>query len=185
MKYKVGDVVRTTKDIDEGGVKVFPIGTIGVIDHVRNDQSLPYKVAANGMCWYYSEDMLEPYFDEKSYTKGLADAWEAAKRLYDTTHEDRNKIFGLDHSCNGILDVFERFTVEEVLAKFKAYDDSIVQVGDVVTSGVGKGVVTRKEGKNIFVMWSDGSCGEDADPKTLHKTGEHIDLAPLLKQIGE
>ena len=53
-ELKVGTRVRTTKE-DFNGVKLFPVGTVGVIDSGK----LQYKISANGDYWYYTRDMFE------------------------------------------------------------------------------------------------------------------------------
>lgn len=60
-EIKVGDKVRTVKDIDSHGIKLFPIGTIGQVTEIDdNDYIKPYKVTADyNDYWYYSRDMLE------------------------------------------------------------------------------------------------------------------------------
>ena len=64
MKYKLGDKVRTISDIDKDGRKLFPVGTVGVIEAISVinavDDKYPYRVAVGGYCWWYAEDMLEP-----------------------------------------------------------------------------------------------------------------------------
>ena len=62
-EFKIGDVVRTLKEKDCDGCRVFPIGTIGKITQVLEDygKALPYKVEADGDFWWYSADMLELY----------------------------------------------------------------------------------------------------------------------------
>lgn len=124
----------------------------------------------------------------EAYIRGLNDAWELAKKIYDTTHADRNKIFGLDNSCNGIKNVFEMFAPQEALAKIEAYEkEKEIKVGDevfFVAEPTLCGVVTRIK-SGIYVMWGDGSCGTISNPETIKKTGKHIDIESLLKQIGE
>ena len=61
---KVGTKVRTTKDEDYGGEKVFPIGTIGIVERIDKDDYLPYKIVANNEHWYYSRDMFEVMEDD-------------------------------------------------------------------------------------------------------------------------
>lgn len=57
-EIKIGDTVRTIKDKDEHGYEVFPIGTIGKVTRIDDDE-LPYKVEANNDYQFYSRDMLE------------------------------------------------------------------------------------------------------------------------------
>lgn len=73
---------------------------------------------------------------EKTYEEGLQDAWELAKKidLFDT--EERTKIFGYITSEY----IKEHYTVQEALAKLKAYEEEKeIKVGDVVISSWGGG----------------------------------------------
>ena len=58
-EIKVGDKVRTLKDRDVNHNKVFPIGTIGKVTYVDDDDELPYEVEADNDRLWYSRDMLE------------------------------------------------------------------------------------------------------------------------------
>lgn len=62
-EFKIGDVVRTIKEKDCDGCRVFPVGTIGIITKVipGDEKDLPYRVEADGDFWWYSADMFEPY----------------------------------------------------------------------------------------------------------------------------
>lgn len=62
-EFKVGDVVRTLKEKDCDGCRVFPVGTIGKITKILTDygKELPYRVEADGDFWWYSADMFEFY----------------------------------------------------------------------------------------------------------------------------
>jgi len=58
-QIKVGTVVRTIKDKDFACEKVFPVGTIGIVERIDNGDILPYKIVANNDYFYYSRDMFE------------------------------------------------------------------------------------------------------------------------------
>ena len=58
-QIKVGTKVRTIKDKDFVGEEVFPVGTIGIVEEIREDEILPYIIRANHDYWYYSRDMFE------------------------------------------------------------------------------------------------------------------------------
>lgn len=168
MKFKVGDEVLIKAEISD----------------IHEGLERPYFVTANcyGVGWVSEKEIVS----DKTYTDGLNDAWQLAKKIHHApcdggySADEVRKIFGC---CNGIM---HKFTAEEALAKISEYErEKEIKVGDVVSSGFSKGVVARVEGENLFVVWSDGSCGEDGDPKTLLKTGKHIDIESLLRQIGE
>ena len=63
-EVKVGDRVRTIKDIDKNGVDVFPIGTIGVVSSIDYNCSLPYIISVDDDYWKYSRDMFEVIEDD-------------------------------------------------------------------------------------------------------------------------
>lgn len=73
-EIKVGDKVRTIKEIDIWDNKLFPIGTIGRVIYVDyddyDDDKLPYKVEANNDYYWYSRDMLEVVVDEAKESDG-------------------------------------------------------------------------------------------------------------------
>jgi hypothetical protein len=59
VDFRIGDKVRTLVETVEGD-KLFPVGTIGVITDIDNDE-LPYRVESEEFndCWYYPEYALE------------------------------------------------------------------------------------------------------------------------------
>lgn len=59
FKFCIGDKVRTLVETVEGD-KLFPVGTIGVIKYIDNDE-LPYTVWSEEFddSWCYPEDALE------------------------------------------------------------------------------------------------------------------------------
>lgn len=58
--FKVGDKVRTIEDKDVNGTELFPIGTIGTIVEINDENEFfTYLVKANSDWWWYSRDMLE------------------------------------------------------------------------------------------------------------------------------
>ena len=80
MKFKIGDKVRTTKDRDYFGRRVFPIGTVGKITAIENDD-LAYAVSAKGDYWWYSEDMLEKFeFSIEDLKDGMVIEYRNGKR---------------------------------------------------------------------------------------------------------
>lgn len=57
-KVKVGTRVRTLED-NAGGVKLFPIGTIGVVGKIDDDDECPYRIDTDEDWFWYSRDMFE------------------------------------------------------------------------------------------------------------------------------
>lgn len=118
MKYKVGDKVITTKESD-GNLRLFPVGTEGIIVEITREGKELYKVKSFSKCWWYDEDMLKPC---KTYSQGLAEAWELAQRVM--KKRDWNdidgyfKYFGIRTYC----ELFEKYSYEEAFAKLEAYE---------------------------------------------------------------
>jgi hypothetical protein len=134
----------------------------------------------------------EAYFDRsnmdligKTYEQGLADAWELAKKLANLSSNAYVEIFG----AKGLYSIVCCFSYEEALAKIEAYEkEKEIKVGDVVEIGEHKNkgfvvdiplhgstiAVFHPSGKLVFYM-----------RESVKKTGKHIDIESLLRQIGE
>lgn len=134
-KYQIGDLVITTKDTDIEGTKVFPIGTIGRICDIEVGEQMPYVIEAGGTSWIYSEDMFNPYNSVKDYDKGANDAWELAKKVTVPAFDggigakECIAIFGENITATEIM---KKYSVKEVLAKFKVYQKDSIKIGDIV-----------------------------------------------------
>lgn len=78
---------------------------------------------------------------QKSYEDGLNDAWECVKKIYSMNNDDKEKLFDYRNTFN----IVEQYTVSEVLAKIKAYEDkqdAEIKVGDEIVYSDGlKGIV--------------------------------------------
>ena len=120
----------------------------------------------------------------KTYADGLNDAWELAKKIYDMTCKQIEKIFDVD---GGFWNVIREITVEEAIAKIEAYEKKI-KVNDIVKvkgeSCIGIVTAVCPTGI-IYVLWKDGGCG-DYEPCELETTGRTAEgLEVLLRQIAE
>lgn len=188
MRFKLGDRVKTTAD-DNGDL--FPVGTVGVIGDIDAGDPYPYKVIASNDYWWYTEDMLEPY-EEKTYEQGLEDAWELAKKIVlnpidnGLPNDEIKKIFDSEEGFVSSYWVMNNLSYEETLAKIEAYEkEKEIKVGDVVTNGKYICAVTKKiDENNSVILYGDGCFGK-VENKFLEKTGKHIDIESLLRQIGE
>lgn len=178
-KYKVGDKVRTIKDRD---------CKIGIITDIVEDVSFPYQVrVGDADNYYYSEDMLAPYV-EKTYEDGLADAWKVLKHIQsgELSSKEIMDIWGMTDLT--FVNCFaQKYTPQEALEILEAYEKSkSIQVGDVIYADDEPdsfGVVTWINEKLVYVMWDDGSCGDETNIDELHKTGRTVDIQHLLEQI--
>lgn len=165
--FKVGDEVfikGTVEEIWDSDADVYPIK----VDFKRIGFA------------FFGEEELIPV--DKTYTQGLADAWNLARKMASMEYSDLKTIFGNDYYPTLII----THTAEEALAKIEAYEkEKEIKVGDVVKGLSGyKAVVTVIGRDRIQVMFDDGSHTE-WNPKDIKKTGKHIDIESLLKKIGE
>lgn len=118
---------------------------------------------------------------EYYYNKGLNDAWEVAKKFFaDMKGTELEEIFGADWSFYKIMDM----TPQEAIAKLKAYEDSKIVVGDVVTYSGEKGLVLDIKGSKVVVLTDDG-CVQEWYECDIEKTGKKVSLEEILEQIGE
>lgn len=118
---------------------------------------------------------------DKSYNKGLEDAWELARKIFTTDCATLQKALG--HSDEGYI--IMTFEPQEALAKLKAYEkENAIKVGDVVESiNTGRiGVITKVEENGKYVIFADGTSGMFAHDD-IRKTGKHIDITSVLEQL--
>lgn len=177
MGYKVGDEVMVKAVINDIGV-----GEVS-----------PYEVKAvdNTMCGssarviYVREEDVLPV-----PTMTAEEAWEIAKNLFaDYSNEDLDDIFGKGWSFPKLMEL----TPQHAKAKIDVWKAEKIKIGDEVvpkrTPNVDghKFVVTRiyKDVEEIDgVSLFDGGVFSGRDIKIYQKTGRHIDIEGLLKQIG-
>lgn len=120
---------------------------------------------------------------EEAYNKGLNDAWELARKLYDNKCDELGKIFGI---WDSFYEIIRNCTPQEALAKLKSYEDSKIEVGDVVLIYGEEAVVTRVVDEHANILFGDGVTN-NMPVKDLvgDKTGKHIEITSLLEQISE
>lgn len=179
-KYKVGDkFVVEIEDVKEYSKQghAFPLYRIKGFSTLVFDD--------------YGLDMLGQLVqgvDTFSHNKGMEEAWALAQKVY------RSDYAG-GYSCEELADIFgdraihdEYFgTVHEVKAKIEAWEEkkNEIRVGDVIKVGCEKCVVTVADGGTIYFLKRNGGFGWISDASIYTKTGEHVDLDGLFKQIGE
>ena len=122
---------------------------------------------------------------DKSYNKGLEDAWDLAHRLNNMTLDEVHKIYGFSIHRE---EVFSAVDAQEALAKIEAYEkkQNEIKVGDVVFGDDEPdvyGIVTFVSCEMIYIVWSDGSSGVEYDFRDIKKTGKHIDITSVLEQL--
>ena len=125
---------------------------------------------------------------DTEYNKGLNDAWEVAKKFFADMKEDvLEEIFGEHWSFYKIMEM----TPQEALAKLKAYEEAQnkIEIGDVVKStlyvDMNCGVVANITDDKASLVHKDGKFSVMVPLEFLVKTGEHIDIAKILEQIGD
>ena len=160
MKYKVGDEVLVKAKIINGTRRYFGVE----IEDNRFD-----------VC----EDDIVPVPDMTA-----EEAWEIAKKLFaDYSNVELDEIFGKGWSFPKLMEL----TPHEAKAKIEAWEtEKEVKVGDEVDICGDKGVVTSfgTDGDRIHVLYLDGIVNSYRKDKDIKKTGRHIDIAGMLKQIG-
>jgi len=120
--------------------------------------------------------------EKQAYQKGLKDAWEAARTLWNTPN--RKEIFG--HTAFNT--VLTTLTAQEAIEKIRQHEqekEEQIQVGDEVISPNGKGVVTEITDIYVRIMYAKGS-GQVFKPEDLTKTGRHFpEIAEVLRKMKE
>lgn len=128
--------------------------------------------------------------EKAAYEKGLADAWEAARKIvmYEADGglrtETTEKIFGTLLCGN----IFKDFDASEAIAKIKDYEekqneikvgDEVVENDDISKRGVVTYINLTGSGNMYNVLWDDGqSCGYYK--KGIKKTDRHF---PQVKEL--
>lgn len=120
--------------------------------------------------------------NSEAYNKGLNDAWELAKKIDLFDEKERTKIFGYLTSEY----IKERYTPQEVLAKLEAYEkeQNEIKLGDIIICYDKEGVVTKVDDNYFNIVYEDGSSDKISQIICKKKTGKHIDIQSVLKQIG-
>lgn len=111
------------------------------------------------------------------------EAWEIAKNLFaDYSNAELDEIFGKGWSFSKLMEL----TPKEAKAKIEAWEAKQIKVGDEVDICGDKGIVTSfgTDGDRIHVLYLDGIVNSYRKDKDIKKTGRHIDIDGLLKQIG-
>lgn len=133
----------------------------------------------------------EEYFGElqdEVYNKGLEDGrnevWELASKIQGLDCKIREKIYGIYKMPM----IFEKFTPQEALAKLEAYEkeQAEIKVGDVVKpeKGVEFVVTYISSDSHLFGITFTGDTYSALPMKYCTKTGKHIDIKGVLRQIG-
>lgn len=120
---------------------------------------------------------------DKSYNKGLEDAWKLYNIALTMPRNELCKILNIE-PCS-LAELIESISPQEALAKLETYEkENAIKVGDVVESiNTGRlGVITRVEENGKYVVFADGMSGMFAHDD-IRKTGKHIDITSVLEQL--
>ena len=127
------------------------------------------------------------------YERGLNEAWEIVRKIMDMNPSELGELMGADTAFES--DIINKYSASEAIAKVKEYEekqkqaDDEIKVGDEVTLGFTKGIVTRIGIKDhsVDILWRDGSTGEwnkDNFDREVRKTKRHFpQIDEILKQM--
>lgn len=165
--YKVGDEVFIKGEIVEDS------GAGGKHFRLAGIDGLP--------CLWFKEEELIPA--DKTYTQGLADAWELVRKLGEIEQDEREKMF----SYRSVKAIIEDCTIEEVMDRIEAYEkEKEIKVENVVEDNEGtKALVIDEATENTCFVFTENGCVEEWYKRDLKKTGKKISISELLRQIGE
>lgn len=175
MKYKVGDEVLVKATIND----------------IRVGEKKPYAVKSvdNKFCGdtarviYIREEDVFPVPDMTD-----DEAWEIAKKLFaDYSNVELDEIFGKGWSFPKLMEL----TPQQAKAKIGAWEaEKEIKVGDEVefddtANNLHRAMyVTSKIGENDYCGICKNGDTYCVHKSALKKTGRHIDIERILKQIG-
>ena len=124
---------------------------------------------------------------EMEYQRGLEDAWECVRKIIGLGEpEEIVESAGLSnfickYSASEAIYLVEKYKKEQSKDK--------IEIGDEVVSSMGAtAIVTAKQGKAVYLLWRDGSCGDiEYDSTRLKKTGRNFNkqINKILKELKE
>lgn len=166
-----------------------------------------YKASVNGngkpnLTWLSPEFDLTPYTEsdleqvrkegykegrEAGIKDGKCEAWEAVRKIYDISQEDRLEIFP-EASTFVVADICDRYSASECIEKIQAYEQEEIKVGDEVElkCGVRPAIYMQgtKGSDEIYLLFNDGSCGVHSKSEIERKTGRHFhEIATILENM--
>lgn len=153
-----------------------------------------YKKCLKDMEQVRKEAYEQGYKDGKyfgtdgAYRKGLADVWDAARKIGDMPYGDGEKIFGVSG-----WHIFEKCTASEVIEKLKDYEreQEEIKVGDeIIYCGLRCVVMKLDEKGNIErYFMHDGTTFHNKtgfQNSDVKKTGRHFsEIAAILEKMRE
>jgi len=139
----------------------------------------------------YEDGYNEPGKNQQeAYQRGLADAWEAARKIIRMPEVDLLNLFTECYSavCTS-LQVFLKYDASECIEKIRQYEqekEEQIQVGDEVRN-IEKGwiaVVSNIDGECMTLMDATGALGDGYHVNRFTKTGRHFpEIAAVLEKM--
>lgn len=168
---KIGDFIGSTHFL-------MPYMMAGHIGH--HDTGLPINP--------YTEPDLEQVRIE-AYQEGLADAWEAARKIANLVSGEQRRLF----DCFGIYPIACRFSAHEAIEKLKTYEQEQeeIKVGDeverILDGEVDSKAVFLEENNGYYscLFWTGSFFTTLSYPKKqFRKTGRHFpEIAAVLEKM--
>lgn len=176
MKYKIGDEVLVKARINS--VSNIGTGLPYEVKEIDNKEDRPRTI------WVSEQDIQEvPDMTSE-------EAWEIAKKLFaDYSNAELDEIFGRGWSFPKLMEL----TPQQAKAKIEAWGvEKEIKVGDIVRPKTTKGreymVTYISESRKLAgVCLQTGEVIPEAfevSADSVVKTGRHIDIEGILKQIG-
>ncbi len=141
-------------------------------------------------CMPQMEEAYDCGHDE-GYKLGLADAWEAARKVCCSVmagglnYSTLNAIFGSRYPES----IIAKYTATDAIELLKAYEqDEKINVGDEVELDDGKTAIWMGNTGSgyVYILYSDGSCGCHPGSIIVRKTGRHFpEIAAVLEKMKE
>ena len=136
----------------------------------------PLKCTA---CW--NREMPEITPESSDYSKGLGAFAKAMRVLCLMEQDDKLAVFG----TTLLIEILDRFSVEEIVQKLEKYENSLIKVGEIVRIDTYfTPVVTKVKGNQLTLLYADGSLGVGFRTE-VERTGETVDLDSIFAKLKE
>lgn len=178
---------------DWNGLNMLTQYTEPDLEQVRKEAYEDGYKTAKIQCGIQAEkDMRE--VGERHYQRGLSDAWEAVRKIYDISQEDRLEIFP-EASTFVVADICDRYSASECIEKIRQYEqeqDAKIKVGDEVIPRE-----TEYDTMIVTRLWKDDYDSDCIDAigfdgrissflvSRVSKTGKHYEIATILENMRE
>jgi hypothetical protein len=150
----------------------------------------------------YSKEEVDKAF-ERGLRAGKKEGWGLARKLMLTPEDGGIGIAGIiaafgDDACGyDIMKDLDVYVAENRYNKWRAHQEKVLEPGDIIVNNNGaKCIVTAAGSGYLYILYSDGSCGDynktnvkkqiEKDislPDGWAKTGEKVDIEALLGKI--